>query len=259
MRATTSFRCPVPPRSRLNACDFVCGAFRARLLFADLGGPLNPEFFRAPRKEMGEIQGERYECLFRRAAFALLRVCFVALLLSSLGFPTNAAAPKRSVHARGHAFQELLAAREQAFQEFVAALWPLAEQRGVSRTTFDRAFAGVSFDPKVVAMTEAQPEFVLPIWDYVAAAVSVVRVERGRKKADAESVWLAKAKRPMASTSRSSWASGGSRRISAASSDQTMSFRRSRRSPMSTFAETISVTNCCRPWSSCRKATLLPP
>jgi membrane-bound lytic murein transglycosylase B len=111
------------------------------LLFADFGGPLNPEFFRAPRKEMGEIQGERYECLFRRAAFALLRVCFVALLLSSLGFPTNAAAPKRSVHARGHAFQELLAAREQAFQEFVAALWPLAEQRGVSRTTFDRAFA----------------------------------------------------------------------------------------------------------------------
>jgi membrane-bound lytic murein transglycosylase B len=156
--------------------------------------PLNPEFIRAPCKEMGEIQGERRECLFTRAALALVRVCFVALMLSSLGLPANAAASKRSVHARERAFEEFVAAREHAFEEFVAALWPLAEQRGVSRATFVRAFAGVSFDPKVVAMTGAQPEFVLPIWDYVAAAVSVDRIERGRKKADAESVWLAKAK-----------------------------------------------------------------
>jgi membrane-bound lytic murein transglycosylase B len=156
--------------------------------------PLKPEFFRALRKEMGEIQGERHECLFRRAALALLRACFVAFLLSSLGLPANAAASKQSVHARGRAFQEFVAARAQAFREFIAALWPLAEQRGVSRATFDRAFAGISFDPKVVAMTGAQPELVLPIWDYVAGAVSVDRVDRGRKKADAESVWLAKAK-----------------------------------------------------------------
>jgi membrane-bound lytic murein transglycosylase B len=155
--------------------------------------PLNPEFSRAPRKERGKIQSERRECLFRRAALALPRACFVALLLSSLGLPANAAASRRSIHARAHAFQEFVVAREQAFQAFIAALWPLAEQRGVSRATFDRAFAGASFDPKVVAMTGAQPEFVLPIWDYVAAAVSVDRVERGRREADAEGVWLAKA------------------------------------------------------------------
>lgn len=144
---------------------------------------------------MGKIPGERRECLFRGAALALLRACFAALILSSLGFPSNAATSRRSVHVQGHAFQEFIAAREHAFQEFIAALWPLAEQRGVSRATFDRAFASVSFDPNVVAMTGAQPEFVLPIWDYVAAAVSVHRVDRGRKKADAESVWLAKAKK----------------------------------------------------------------
>jgi membrane-bound lytic murein transglycosylase B len=189
MRATTSFRCPVPPRSRVD----VCGPVRApNCSLLTLVKPLNPEFFRAPRKEISEIEGERRECL--RAALAVLRAGFVALLLSSLGFPANAAASKLHVHARGHAFQELVAARDQAFQESIAALWPLAEQRGVSRATFDRALAGVSFDPKVVAMTGAQPEFVLPIWDYVAAAVSVGRVERGRKKADAEGVWLAKAK-----------------------------------------------------------------
>jgi membrane-bound lytic murein transglycosylase B len=154
--------------------------------------PLNPEYFRAPRKETRQIEGERRECLLS-AALALLRTCFVALLLSSLAFPANAAASKPSLHGRARAFQELVAEREQAFQVFVAELWPLAEQRGVSRATFNRAFAGVSFDPKIVAMTEAQPEFVLPIWDYVAAAVSVGRIERGRRKADAVGVWLAKA------------------------------------------------------------------
>jgi membrane-bound lytic murein transglycosylase B len=80
------------------------------------------------------------------------------------------------------------------FRVFIAALWPLAEHRGVSRLTFDTAFAGVNFDPKVVAMTEAQPEFVQPIWDYVASAVSADRVERGHAKADRARPWLAKAK-----------------------------------------------------------------
>jgi lytic murein transglycosylase len=80
------------------------------------------------------------------------------------------------------------------FREYVASLWPLAEQRGVSRSTFDTAFAGVSFDPKVVAMTEAQPEVVHPIWEYVASAVSAERIERGRTKAHDAINWLTKAK-----------------------------------------------------------------
>ena len=56
---------------------------------------------------------------------------------------------------------------QAAFREFIETLWPLAEARGVSRATFDSAFAGVSFDPKVAAIAESQPEFVRPIWDYV--------------------------------------------------------------------------------------------
>ncbi len=139
-----------------------------------------------------KIVRERRECLFGSAALALVRACAVALMLSSLAFPAGAAASKRLVHPRAHAFQHAFE-NQHAFEKFVASLWPLAEQRGVSRSTFDRAFAGVSFDPKVVAMTEAQPEFVRPIWDYVASAVSADRVERGRKKADAASAWLAKA------------------------------------------------------------------
>jgi lytic murein transglycosylase len=117
-------------------------------------------------------------------------------MLSCLAFPAGAAASKRLVHPpahpRAHALQHALD-NQHAFEKFIASLWPFAEQRGVKRSTFDRALAGVSFDPKVVAMTQAQPEFVRPIWDYVASAVSADRVERGRKKADAASAWLAKA------------------------------------------------------------------
>jgi len=113
---------------------------------------------------------------------ALLRVFIVALGLASFVLSANAAV-KRPVHSH-----------RDPFREYIASLWPLAEERGVSRPTFDKAFAGVFFDPKVVAMTEAQPEFVRPIWDYIASAVSPERVERGRAKAAAVNAWLAKAK-----------------------------------------------------------------
>jgi lytic murein transglycosylase len=83
---------------------------------------------------------------------------------------------------------------DAAFHKFVADLWPLAEARGVSRATFATAFAGVAFDPAIVAHTKNQAEFVKPIWQYLASAVSSARIERGRAKAEEERAWLAKAK-----------------------------------------------------------------
>jgi peptidoglycan lytic transglycosylase B len=106
----------------------------------------------------------------------------VTVGLPAAAFSANAGAAKRSVLSR-----------EAAFREFIDALWPLAEARGVSRATFDGAFAGVSFDPQVVAMAQSQPEFLRPIWDYVASAVSPDRIARGRERARSESLWLAKA------------------------------------------------------------------
>jgi lytic murein transglycosylase len=113
----------------------------------------------------------------------MLRAFIVALGLFSLACSASAAASARS--AGSH---------QPTFREFIDALWPHAEERGVSRATFDNAFAGVAFDPKVVASAEAQPEFVRPIWDYVASAISPDRVERGRERARSESLWLARAK-----------------------------------------------------------------
>jgi lytic murein transglycosylase len=85
-------------------------------------------------------------------------------------------------------------AAEPTFAQFVEALWPLAQARGVSRKTFDAAFKGVTFDPRVVARTTTQAEFLQPIWEYLATAVSASRIQRGRAKAESEGKWLGKAR-----------------------------------------------------------------
>lgn len=69
--------------------------------------------------------------------------------------------------------------RLQRFQNFVNDLWPMAKSRGVSRETFDRAFADVTPDPQVIELTQKQAEFQKPIWAYVESAVTANRLERG--------------------------------------------------------------------------------
>jgi membrane-bound lytic murein transglycosylase B len=118
-----------------------------------------------------------------RAALTLLRAFIVALALSGVAFSAGAAAPNK-----------ITGPQQAAFRGFVETLWPLAEARGVSRPTFDSAFAGVTFDSTVAASAGSQPEFVRPIWDYVASAVSADRIQRGRDKARSEALWLARAK-----------------------------------------------------------------
>jgi membrane-bound lytic murein transglycosylase B len=51
----------------------------------------------------------------------------------------------------------------------------------------------VTYDPKVLAHTNAQAEFVKPIWEYLNAAVSARRVEQGAAVAQQYQSWLAKA------------------------------------------------------------------
>lgn len=69
--------------------------------------------------------------------------------------------------------------RLQRFHNFVNDLWPMAKSRGVSRETFDRAFADVTPDPQVIELTQKQAEFQKPIWAYVESAVTANRLERG--------------------------------------------------------------------------------
>jgi len=132
------------------------------------------------------------------AAAALAAALFVAVA------PAAAAPPRKAVTAAmaktaaaataaKRAAAEAARKTDVAFRVFVDELWPLAEARGVKRATFDAAFAGVTFAPRIVAHTTTQAEFVQPIWAYLANAVSPARVARGRARTEDVRPWLAKA------------------------------------------------------------------
>jgi lytic murein transglycosylase len=67
-----------------------------------------------------------------------------------------------------------------AFAAFVEGLWPDAKAAGVSRETFDAAFAGVHLDTSVLEHMKKQAEFERSIRDYLASAVSERQVDQGR-------------------------------------------------------------------------------
>ncbi|MGH6864598.1 MAG: lytic murein transglycosylase [Methyloceanibacter sp.] len=67
------------------------------------------------------------------------------------------------------------------FQTCVSSLWPPAKAAGVTRATFEHAFAGLSFDPEVVELATYQPEYVKPVGEYVDRAVSEKRINIGKE------------------------------------------------------------------------------
>ncbi|HEX2553590.1 MAG TPA: lytic murein transglycosylase [Microvirga sp.] len=103
----------------------------------------------------------------------------------------TATLPIREVETTGAGAE----AQAAEFRRFVEGLRPEAEARGVSRATFDDAFRDVTPDPKVVALSRKQSEFVRPIWDYVNGAITAQRVERGAQAAAQWSEALAAAER----------------------------------------------------------------
>ena len=67
------------------------------------------------------------------------------------------------------------------YRRFVESLWPAAQSAGVSRRTFDAAFAGVGPDQDVLDKAARQAEFVKPIWEYLDGAASETRIRTGRE------------------------------------------------------------------------------
>ncbi|MGA7385226.1 MAG: lytic murein transglycosylase [Methylocella sp.] len=67
------------------------------------------------------------------------------------------------------------------FQDFLQSLWPLAEEKRITRGTFDTAFAGLTPDPAAPAASTSQAEFDKPLKSYLDEAVSPRRIARGRE------------------------------------------------------------------------------
>jgi lytic murein transglycosylase len=66
------------------------------------------------------------------------------------------------------------------FASCVAGLEDAAVRAGVSRAVAARALADVRPDDKVLEQSRSQPEFKIPIWDYLAVLVDDERIADGR-------------------------------------------------------------------------------
>lgn len=67
-----------------------------------------------------------------------------------------------------------------SFDEWRMLLRSDAIAAGIDAALFDRTFAGITLDPRVVTSDNSQPEFTRPVWDYIDGAVSVSRIAQGR-------------------------------------------------------------------------------
>jgi membrane-bound lytic murein transglycosylase B len=74
------------------------------------------------------------------------------------------------------------APRDPAFDRFLAELWKDAQAKGISRATFDKAFAGVTPDSRVIATTKKQPEYNKPAGLYVNQIASPANAKQGLQK-----------------------------------------------------------------------------
>jgi membrane-bound lytic murein transglycosylase B len=78
-------------------------------------------------------------------------------------------------------FWPQLAFADAKFEAFIQSLWPAVQKSGISRDLFDRAFAGITEpDPAVLKLANTQPEFTTATSDYLAKAVTPIRIETGK-------------------------------------------------------------------------------
>jgi membrane-bound lytic murein transglycosylase B len=84
--------------------------------------------------------------------------------------------------ASNHPLMTAQAIRDAAanFQRCLAALWPAAERRGVSRAVFEANVAGLTPDLRIMDLLDGQPEFTKSIWDYLDILVNDERIQNGR-------------------------------------------------------------------------------
>jgi lytic murein transglycosylase len=94
-------------------------------------------------------------------------------------------------------FAALLAASpaHASFQSCLGELQAAAEADGVPAATVAAATRNLTFNPDVLDFENEQPEFVTPIWDYIAGLVDDERIADGRAAMRRWGTWLHVAER----------------------------------------------------------------
>ncbi len=72
-------------------------------------------------------------------------------------------------------------AANRNFQLWINGFRKRATAQGISTTTLNRAFKGVTYDPEVIRRDRNQSEFTKSIWEYLDTAVSDKRIKNGKK------------------------------------------------------------------------------
>ena len=89
------------------------------------------------------------------------------------------------------ALAPLDARAETKFEAFIQTLWPRAKAVGISRSLFNKAFAGVTEpDPVVLELAKNQPEFTSTTSQYLSKAITPIRIESGRSLKESEAKLL---------------------------------------------------------------------
>ena len=83
------------------------------------------------------------------------------------------------VLAAGLSFSAMVPALANS-ADFVRGLWPQAEARGVSRSAFEAAFSGYSYIPKIMELTQKQPEFSQTVQQYIDKRVTTAQAQKGQ-------------------------------------------------------------------------------
>ncbi|HWK64853.1 MAG TPA: lytic murein transglycosylase [Rhizobiaceae bacterium] len=88
-------------------------------------------------------------------------------------------------------FAPTSASADAGFQNWVHSFRSTAIQAGISGSTYDRAFRGVTdIDPEVLEKARFQPEFTAPVWDYFDNRVQEHAISVGRQMARQWKPWL---------------------------------------------------------------------
>ena len=96
---------------------------------------------------------------------------------------TRDASQARPPEGSGHPLMtpEAILTATTNFEQCIAALWPQAAARRVSRRTFEMATRGLEPELRIMVLLDSQPEFSKPIWEYLDILVSDDRIATGKE------------------------------------------------------------------------------
>ncbi len=107
-----------------------------------------------------------------------------ALLLTLALAATGVAATPRVAHHHHHHHIHRPPADPQdaLFDQFVNDFRVTALAAGISPTIYDHAMSGIQRNAHVEELTQAQPEFIKPVWNYLDSSASPRRVSDGQEE-----------------------------------------------------------------------------